>query len=178
MLKQVFSALGLMSLLVGCVTLDSSKNWPSDIPDRAIFVDNFLDRTNPDATARDIERHLVWIKRFYHGSIIYPLGWNEMIMKVVNSLDHNTDRVLAKQQLDDLGLKISLEWSLKNNMRNITSSNIATWGSALRTSVERKEQLVFIEKVEQDVNQLLSGHLSSKQISRERYYPPEDYDNF
>lgn len=165
-------------LLASCATLDSSKNWSADIPDRSIFINYYLEDTNPNASNNEIERHLTWIKRFYFGSILYPIGWNEMIDMLVNSLESKQDKTTARQKLNELGLKISLEWSRKNDVRNIDSSNIATWGTALRTSVEEKEQLYFIDKVEQDIEHLLAGRLSKEQITRQRYYPPEDYDNF
>jgi hypothetical protein len=77
-----------------------------------------------------------------------------------------------------LGIRISLEWAKSNLDRKIHSPNIAVWGQSLSTSAERGEQLNFIEKVEKDVDDLLSGELDHQQISNERYYKIEDYDNF
>jgi len=77
-----------------------------------------------------------------------------------------------------LGIDIANEWAQDNVVRKINSSNVATWGSALRTSAETNDQSSFISDVERDVQLLLSGKLEPSEINYERYYPAEDYDDF
>ena len=80
--------------------------------------------------------------------------------------------------LRELGIAICIEWAQNNGDRKIDSKAVAVWGNALRTAVERGEQQIFIDKIEQDVQALLNEDLELGEIVRERYYPPQDYDNF
>lgn len=184
MINKTLSRLLLSTIIAiglsACQTPNSVKNWPSDIPDRSIFVDAYKKQKSEGNNDNNIETHLLWIKRFYRGSIIYPIGWNDMTNMVVDSIDDSQSELKqsAQKRLDILGEKIAIEWAQSNNSRNINSSNIATWGSALRTSVKRKQQFDFLDKVEKDVDDLIERTLSMKAIKRERYYPPEDFDDF
>ncbi len=177
--KKLRSSIYLMSLLLlsSCVTT-SKDNWPDTLPERDIFVNHYQLKTNPNPTESELNQHLKWIQRFYLGSILYPLGWNDMIELVVDSIDSKSDKEVARVKLENLGLAISNEWAQDNTIRKINSAHIATWGSSMRTAAERDEQLKLINKVEDDVQSLLADQIDETQITRERYYPPEDYDNF
>lgn len=170
----------ITSTISACQINKLSNNWPSDLPPLEIFVAAHAEQSKRGTNDSTLDQHLVWIKRFYKGSIIYPIGWNDMIETVTSSfsLEQQEDAALAKQKLEDLGLRICIEWAQANDKRRINSSNIAVWGNALRTSVERNEQISFISIVEIDVQDMINGELSMQEISIDRYYPPEDYDNF
>jgi hypothetical protein len=166
-------------MLVGCSTLATKKNWPADLPDRKIFVDAYLDnRQVSSAEPEAIEAHLIWIVRFYQGSILYPNGWNRVSEQFIASIDKQRDKKSMAKRVRALGILIANEWSQDNDVRRINNTHVATWGSALRTSAERADQSAYVTKVENDVNGLIDGSLEIEEISYERYYPPEDYDNF
>lgn len=97
---------------------------------------------------------------------------------LIDSLDEEVDTAVVERRMYDLGIDISVEWAQDNRFRNIDSSAIAVWGNALRTAAEKKEQLVFIGKIERDVAALLAKQLAAKDIVQERYYPVEDFDDF
>lgn len=179
----LFKTLSLATILLAlaaCQTRISDASWPNDIPPKAYFVEVGRALIEPDSSTfeRQLNTYLVWIKRFYQGSIIYPLGWNEMTDTLVSSLDESADHGDVRQRMYELGRKISAEWAQDDRKRKINSANVAAWGSALRTAVEFKQQVRFIEQVERDVEDLLSGKIDSSDINRARYYPPEDYNNF
>ncbi len=176
-IKQLFTYI-LCGALIACATVDSSRSWPENIPSRAFFVDIYHQTTDPNPSMAMLERHLTWIKRFYQGSMLYPLGWNRMTELLVASMPGQQDKQEAAERLYNLGKRISVEWAQDNHVRNIDSSNVATWGNALKTSAERMEQIEFIGRVEQDVEDLIARRLDPSEITRERYYPPDDYDNF
>jgi len=167
-------------VLSACQTLDSKNNWPSDVPDRRIFVTAYQNQIGEVVDDGDIalEKHLVWVKRFYQGSIIYPIGWNRMTEMVLDSLDESHNFPDAEQRIAALGKRICIEWAQDNRIAKIRSSNIAVWGAALRKSVNNNQQKAFIELVEKDVEALIAGELDSKQINQDRYYPEEDIDDF
>jgi len=148
------------------------------MPPREIFAAAHAQQVLAGTNNSKLESHLVWIKRFYQGSILYPLGWNRMTERLLSSLDENVDRQKVEKRMYDLGLKISIEWAQENKSRKIDSAAVATWGNALRTAVDLGEQESLIAEVERDVDALLNEKLLASQIERERYYPPEDFDDF
>jgi hypothetical protein len=166
-------------MLVGCSTLASKKNWPADLPDRKIFVDAFLDnRQMSFAEPEAIEAHLVWIVRFYQGTVLYPNGWNRVSERFLASINERKAKKKMAKRIRALGILIANEWSQDNDIRRINSTHVATWGSALRTAAERGDQDGYVTKVESDAQALIDNRLESKEIDYERYYPTEDYDNF
>lgn len=169
----------MLLTISACMTLDTSKQaWPKDVPARSIFVKAYKKQFAAGTVTTDLQSHLNWILKFYKGSVLYPTGWNDMIELVINSIDGKRDKRVAEKRLIKLGREISIEWAQINSVRKIDSSNIATWGSALRTSVEREEQFKFLSQVEADVDALLAGELKSSQIEHDRYYPLEEFDDF
>lgn len=166
-------------VLAGCQTINTEHNWPENMPDRKLFVDSFLAKQgNVTVTKRRIEEHLIWIKRFYQGTIIYPNGWNRATLRFAATVNDIAAREDVERRMYELGIKISNEWAQDNRVRKIDNNAIAVWGEALRTAAKRSEQQQFIGKVELDVDALLSGKIKSKDINYERYYPEDDYDNF
>lgn len=167
-----------VAIMSGCVTKVSEENWPTTLPERSLFTQTWAEQKAAGTNDSSLEKHLTWIRRFYEGSVIYPIGWNYMSEGVLESLDTQKQKNVMARRLQQLGILICIEWAQNNRIRKIDSKAVAVWGNALRTAVERKEQSKFVSKIELDVNDLLSGKLDASQIVRERYYPPEDYDNF
>ncbi|MEO0368997.1 MAG: hypothetical protein AAF197_09465 [Pseudomonadota bacterium] len=179
--KTLFLLTLLVFGLSACQTRITDENWPENIPDKAYFVQTgstLIGEQDPDFD-KELNTYLLWVKRFYIGSIIYPLGWNEMSAQFLESLPA-TDNSQADvtNRLAILGRDIAAEWSQESSKSKISSGNVATWGAALRKAAERGEQLTFLTQVEDDVSKLLTGELSSNMIDQDRYYPEQDYDNF
>jgi len=184
MFFKIFRSIALIVTFIwlfGCTTVSTIPPWPADLPPKQIFVDAYLSNRSIAAESADsakIEEHLVWIKRFYQGTLFYQNGWNRVSKQFLDSVENKQERDDLKQRMVTLGITISNEWAQDNDVRLISSVNIATWGSALRTAAEQGDQLEFVSKVEADVLQLLTKTLQGSQISYQRYYPEEDYDNF
>lgn len=171
----------LISLtLSACATIGSKSAWPDDIPDRQIFVDAYLqnhaDAESVDAT--ELEQHLGWIKRFYQGTLIYPNGWIQATNRFLATVDDPAEKVILADRMRQLGIDIANEWAQENGIRNIDSSNVAVWGSALYEAANRDDHLGYIAKVEMDVAKLIEGKIAPDEIEYERYYPDNDYDSF
>ena len=179
-LKSVYLVLLSMVLLVasGCQTIDTTNNWPSDLPDRQLFVDTHNESIAAGEKTIKLESHLVWIKQFYRGTVLYPQGWNKISKLVLESLNSQTEMDNLKPRLYDLGLAISREWAKDNSVRKISSANMLVWVGGLRTSTKEGTQVSFISQVEQDVEALINGDLSSSDIKSARYHEPEDFDDF
>lgn len=165
--------------LTACQTLTSSSEWPEDVPARKIFVKAYYQKRNITAVEDNVmDQHLSWIIRFYQGTVLYPNGWNKISTMFLNSISDEQRRLKMQHRVHQLGIDIANEWAQDNAIRNINSSNIATWGSALRTAAERQDHENFISQVESDVKDMVAGKLSSKVINYERYYSDQDYDDF
>lgn len=177
LLKRAIGCL-IIVLIQACSTLPENESWPTDLPARQIFIENCKNNSNSCSTRDKTEEYLIWVKRFYYGSVLYPSGWNEMTELLTSSLQNSGDKTIVRDRLDKLGLVIVFEWAKENSERLINSQLLATWGSALRSSAERNEQIEFITRIDNDVNSILSGSLMPEEIIFERYYPTEDYDNF
>lgn len=173
----IFILLSILTLS-SCVSNTSVEEWPKEIPPRSVFVETWKQQRAAGTNDSSLDAHLVWVVRFYQGSVLYPIGWNDMTRSLLDSLETQQLRQAIGPRLRALGEKICIEWAQNNSARKIDSSAIAVWGNALRTSAERNEQEYFVSKVEADVEALLVGELNYRQIVRERYYPQEDYDNF
>lgn len=164
--------------LTACAIHTDVEHWPVDIPARQAFVNAFDQQQSANGLDENLASHLRWIKRFYHGSVVYPMGWNRMTEILINTIDNAQLKKNIQSRMHQLGKRISIEWAQDNSIRKINSIAVAVWGNALRTASELDQQTVFVTKVEQDVEALIEGRLGLKQIKRERYYPLEDYDNF
>jgi hypothetical protein len=71
-----------------------------------------------------------WLERFYKGTILCD-GWNEISRKILVSMPQEY-RAEKKEMLEELGLKIGLEWSRANDVRRIDTKMLRSWGSELK----------------------------------------------
>ena len=165
--------------LAACQTIDTSQNWPLDLPDRQFFVDNYKKKRNlSEVSSQTVEAHLIWIKRFYQGTILYPNGWNDATKMFLETASSEQQKKALQERMHELGKHIACEWAQDNEIRKINSANVAVWGSALRHAAAINDHNAYISKVEKDVADLISGNIQRSEIAFERYYPDEDYDNF
>ena len=165
-------------LASGCVSKTSVADWPADLPARSIFVDTYHQQQQAGTNSNSLKSHLFWVKRYYQGSIIYPLGWNRMTEMLLVTLPDENQKSEIESRMKRLGMTIVIEWAQDNKFRAIDSATVAVWGNGLRTASQLGEQQLFVSKVERDVDALIAGELNKKRITRERYYPPEDFDDF
>lgn len=173
------SVLFLVIIVSACQTLDTTQYWPDDIPDRKNFIPSYLEKRNIKTVDPEVlNQHLVWVIRFYHGTTIYPNGWNNASAMLLASIEDPAVKEAVAQDLHQLGIKIVNEWAHENELRNINSTNIATWGSALRTAAQRNDQIGFLEKINNDVDLLIARQLKTEDINYERYYPEQEFDDF
>lgn len=176
---RLSSMILLAFCLTACQSLTSTKDWPDNLPARKNFVNAYYQKRNVSKVDdRVMNEHLGWIIRFYQGTVIYPNGWTRVSNLFLDSIPNGSRRIEMQRRLEKLGIEIANEWAQDNAFRNINSSNMITWGSALRTAAERGDQENFVTQVETDVQALVARKLAAKAISYERYYPEQDYDDF
>ncbi len=169
----------LLLVLTACQSYQFEDAWPSDLPERQLFINAYLEKRGFEtATDKELAYHLGWIKKFYQGTTLYPVGWLSASQRYIDSITSAKEKRATAERLELLGVKISNEWAQDNSTRLINNSNIATWASAMRTAADRSEQQRFLEKVEDDVMALLDNQIKAKDIKYERYFSEESYDDF
>lgn len=172
--------LACISIMAGCSLFrpaTHSQAWPEDIPDRAYFEAIYeADPANQELQSK--QAYLTWVIRFYQGSAIYRRGWNHLVPDVVADIDEPKQRQALERQLQTIGRKIAADWAKDNNVRQITTAHLATWGEAMNESVLHNEQTELVRQIARDVDRLLQQQLKPQAIVANRYYPQDDDDVF
>ena len=106
--------------------------------------------------------------RFYKGWAIYPLGWKDIEVDVIEGIEDKRHSIV-KAKLRSLGQLISGDWAKHNNVRHITTAMLALWGEVIQAAVEFDKGEATVDQVTADVLDLLSGNLSPKAIELGRY---------
>jgi len=151
--------------------------WPSDMPSRAYFLKIYnADETNKKIQSQ--EDYLTWIVRFYSGWELYRRGWIKMTDELVAQVKDPSQEKEIRQKVDRIGRLVSGEWAKKSDTRTIYLRNVSIWGNALLESLDRDEALPLINRVNQDVDDLLAHKISADIITAERYFPPDEDDPF
>ena len=96
-----------------------------------------------------------WFKIFHEGNMV-AAGWQKITADILASApveEHPAQRIA----LENLGLKIGLEWSRPNNVRKVDSSMLREWGGILKkTARENPQQLISaIAYIDRQVDELL-----------------------
>lgn len=158
----------LLILLGACVS--SPSLWSDTLPPVSTFQDNWrADVANREVQAE--EEYLLWVQRFYEGYNTVP-GWFDLTTQVLARLPA-AERVAATERLAELGVRISGEWAKDNSVRRIDTSTVATWRDALQESLSRMEFNDYLMLLDKDISALLSGELTTDDITFERYYIDE-----
>jgi hypothetical protein len=151
--------------------------WPSDMPSRAYFLKVYeADEVNKKIQTK--EEYLTWIVRFYSGWELYRRGWIKMTNELVDQVEDPSQIKEIRYKIDRIGRLVSGEWAKKADTRTIYTRNVSIWGNALLESLDRDEALPLINRVNQDVDDLLAHKISADLITAERYFPVDEDDPF
>jgi len=158
----------LILLLTACASLP--ERWPEGAPPRAYFEEVYAaDARNRQLEARD--DYLLWVSRFYSG--VPPVaGWLDLSEAVLATLTE-PERGGVAARLLELGAKISSDWAKSNELRVIDNRVGNVWRAALDEALNQGDIEGFLDRLEADVDALLSGELDAEQVRFERYYEDE-----
>ena len=106
------------------------------------------DRLSPEEQKR--------FRIFQEGTFLID-GWQAITEKLLANTPENL-REQQKKRLDQLGLKIGLEWSKDNDIRRVDTRMLQQWGEVLKkTAKKNPEQLPeVIVSIDQEVNNILN----------------------
>jgi hypothetical protein len=172
--RQLHRSLILVSILFlsACSThlYVAEENWPSDMPPKRIFIQSYeADASNNTIQTED--EYMLWIVRFYKGWELYRRGWLKMTDELLEQLPNPDETEEVKDKIYHMGIAISAEWAKKSATRTIYLRHVYVWGNALLESIERNDCLNLINKINQDIDDLLEHRIEKDTITAERYYP-------
>ena len=181
-LSRIATLIILISGLLACSTTSNkiareADSWPQGMPSRAYFVKVYeADKVNKNIQTQ--EEYLTWIVRFYNGWELYRRGWIKMTDELVAQVDDPRQVKEIKFKIDRIGRLVSGEWAKKSDTRTIYLRHVSIWGNALLESLDRNQALPLINRVNQDVDDLLAHKINADVITAERYFPPDENDPF
>lgn len=151
--------------------------WPSEMPSRAYFL-KIYEADDANKKIQTKEEYLTWIVRFYGGWELYRRGWIKMTNELVAQVEDPSQIEEIRYKIDRIGRLVSGEWAKKSDTRTIYLRHVSIWGNALLESLDRNEALSLINRVNQDVDDLLAHRISADLITAERYFPADEEDPF
>lgn len=169
----------LLTLIISACTNRqiSEDTWPRDIPSRAYFLKVYQADHNNQKIQTE-EEYFTWILRFYNGWELYRRGWVKMTAELMEQVQDPSQAKEIKFKIDRIGRLVSGEWAKKADTRTIYLRHVAIWGNALLESLDRNEALPLINRINQDVEDLLAQRIGADVITADRYYPQDENDPF
>jgi hypothetical protein len=180
LLTRLLTLVILVSSLFACSSnkvVSQADLWPDKMPSRSYFLKVY----NADETNKKIqtqEEYLTWIVRFYSGWELYRRGWIRMTDELVAQVEDPAQVKEIRHKVDRIGRLVSGEWAKKSDTRTIYLREVSIWGNALLESLDRDEALPLINRVNQDVDDLLAHRINADIITAERYFPVDEDDPF
>ncbi len=181
-LTRLTASLLLVMSLFACTSTSNKvahqkEPWPSEMPSRSYFLKIYeADKVNKEIQTQ--EEYLTWIVRFYNGWELYRRGWTKMTDELIAQVEDPSQVKEIRYKIDRIGRLVSGEWAKKSDTRTIYLRHVSVWGNALLESLDRHEALPLINRVNQDVDDLLAHKISADVITAERYFPADENDPF
>lgn len=179
-LARFMAVFMLLSSLFACSSnkiVRQAHAWPSDMPSRAYFL-NIYEADEANKKVQTKEEYLTWIVRFYSGWELYRRGWIKMTDELVAQVEDPGQVKEIRYKVDRIGRLVSGEWAKKADTRTIYLRHVSIWGNALLESLDRNEALPLVNRVNQDVDDLLAHRIKADIITAERYFPVDEDDPF
>ncbi len=175
---RLYLVLTLAALLwlSGCTHRQLQQDsWPERMPSRDYFIAVYeADDTNKAMQSQS--DYLTWVLRFYQGWELYRRGWIRMSDELVAQLHNPAEADEVEKKIGRIGRLVAGEWAKKSNTRTIYLRHVSVWGNALLESLDRQQELPLINRINQDVDDLLALRLGKEAITADRYFS-QDADN-
>jgi hypothetical protein len=155
------------SVLAACKAVNVMEEWPEDMPVQEHFISIY--KTDPDnQQVQTIEDYLSWVVSFYQGSLLSPMGWNDMSSAILSGMgDEEFSR--AARLREQLGLLIAAEWAKDNNVRIIDTALLSLWGEVMVTASNPADRLRAMELILADVQGLLEKTVRLRTLNEQHY---------
>lgn len=155
----------------------AEQTWPAKMPSHNYFLTIYnADKHNQQVQTE--EDYFKWIVRFYNGWELYRRGWLKMTDELMAQVENPAEADEIKFKIDRIGRLVSGEWAKKSDTRTIYLRHVSIWGNALLESLDRGEPLPLINRINQDVDDLLARKIHPDTITAQRYYAADADDPF
>lgn len=156
-----------ISTLTACKTVNVLDEWPEDLPVQRHFITSYT--ADPDnQQVQSIEDYLNWVVSFYQGSLLSPMGWNDMSSAILTGMeDEELNR--AARLREQLGLLIAAEWAKDNGVRIIDTALLGLWGEVMVTAKYPAGRLRAMELILNDVQGLLDETIRLSALTEQHY---------
>lgn len=168
----------VLTLISACTNHRLAENaWPTEMPSRSYFLTVYnADEDNKRVQTED--EYLKWIVRFYNGWELYRRGWIKMTDELMAQVENPAQAKEIKFKIDRIGRLVAGEWAKKSETRTIYLRHVSIWGNSLLESLDRGEPLPLINRINQDVDDLLARKIHPDVITAHRYYAQDEDDPF
>jgi len=169
--QQLWGFSWVLAILIGgCALVPiAGPEWPDEAPDQEYFVEAHNEDTK-NRLVQNRNEYLDWVRQFYLGSDVDPLGWIELERGFLKQIEIPL-RAEAADRLRRLGREIAAEWAKDNRLRLITSTMLLIWSQVIQVAAESGSGLAALDTIEADVSALLDKRLAAEAVSVERYVP-------
>lgn len=175
---RFLTLIALASTLFACTSHHTKQEaWPEQMPSRTYFLKVYAaDSDNQQVQSQD--EYLTWIVRFYNGWELYRRGWTKMSDELIAQVKDPQQVDEIRDKIARIGRLVSGEWAKKSDTRTIYLRHVSIWGNALLESLDRDQALPLINRVNQDVDDLLDHKINPDVITADRYFPRDENDPF
>lgn len=176
---RLIALLLITSSLFACSTqkLARDENWPETMPPRSYFAQQYeADEINKKIQTQ--QEYMTWIVRFYNGWELYGRGWTKMTNELLSQIEDPNEAKEIEPKVARIGRLVSAEWAKKSDTRTIYLRQVSIWGNALLESLDRDQALELVNKVNQDVDDLLAHRIKPAVITADRYFAADEDDPF
>ncbi|MEO0438755.1 MAG: hypothetical protein AAF098_17810 [Pseudomonadota bacterium] len=172
------AAISCVLFLSACASLSdrTASNWPDNLPPSQHFLDAYQgDEENAEIQSQ--KTYLYWVRSFYEGTFLYPIGWNQITEDILAETEGEQRLEARKQTLFDLGQDIATEWAKDTKVNLVENAHLAVWSVAATRAVEEDNVDETLARIQQDVESLMLLELSAEDITADRYHPqdPDDW---
>lgn len=166
--SQLVHIVPLAVALAGCAALSPpAPDWPAGLPPRVYFERvHAADPLNSRLQPR--EEYLLWVRRFYLGWMLAPVGWNAAAERLLEDLPPPRYRVLAAR-LALLAQLVASEWAKHERARRIDTKMLRVWAAVARRARASGRLGAALDVVIADVIGVLDGELAPEAIRPLRY---------
>ena len=97
-----------------------------------------------------------WYKKFHEGTFLVQ-GWKSRMKEILEGLSPE-DKGEMRVMLENLGIRIGMEWARENEIRRIDTPQLQSWGQALRKARQNGPEALAerIQQLNEEVDQRLA----------------------
>ncbi len=117
---------------------------------------NIMPSSAESQLAQLSKEELKWFNKFMTGGLLVD-GWTDITKKILaNTAQKHKEE--QRQLLEELGVRIGMEWSRGNAVRRVDTDRLIEWGERLKVATKKQPERLpeVIASIDKEVNSLLN----------------------